>query len=64
MYVPLQVNRFPKIILLVFQYKYLKSGSGDFNSPESAKVPAEVPEDSRVLRERRLWFPASDRLDT
>jgi len=29
-----------------------------------AKVPAEVPEDSRVLRERRLWFPTSDRLPT
>ena len=28
------------------------------------KVPAEVPEDSRVLRERRLWFPTSDRLET
>jgi len=29
-YVPLQVNRFQKSILPVFQYKYLKSCSGDF----------------------------------
>jgi len=35
MYVPLQVNRFPKSILLIVQYKYLKSCSGDFYSPES-----------------------------
>ena len=27
-------------------------------------VPAEVLEDSRVLRERRLVFPTSDRLET
>ena len=25
---------------------------------------AEVPEDSRVLSERRLWFPISDHLQT
>jgi len=31
---------------------------------DTAKVPAEVPEDSRVLRVRRLWSPTSDRLDT
>jgi len=30
MYVPLQVNRFQKNILLIVQYKYLKSCSGDF----------------------------------
>jgi len=29
-----------------------------------AKVPAEVPEDSRVLRERHSWFPTSDRLES
>jgi len=29
-----------------------------------AKVPAEVPEDSRVLRVRLLWFPTSNRLET
>jgi len=29
-YVPLQVNRFHKIILLIVQYKYLKSFSEDF----------------------------------
>ena len=35
MYVPLQVNRFAEIILLIIQYRYLKSCSGDFYSPES-----------------------------
>ena len=35
MYVPLQVNRFQKNILLIVQYKYLKSCFGDFHSPES-----------------------------
>jgi len=35
MHVPLQVNRFVENILLIFQYKYLKSFSGDFYSPES-----------------------------
>jgi len=35
MYVPLQVNRFHENILLIVKYKYLKSCSGDFNSPES-----------------------------
>jgi len=30
MYVPLQVNMFLKSILLIVQYKYLKSCSGDF----------------------------------
>jgi len=35
-YVPLQVNRFPESILLVVQYGYLKSFSGDFYSQESS----------------------------
>ena len=35
MCVPLQVNRFQKRILLIVQYKYLESCSGDFYSPES-----------------------------
>jgi len=35
MYVPLQVNRFVEGILLIVQHRYLKSCSGDFNSPES-----------------------------
>jgi len=35
MYVPLQVNRSQKCILLLVQYKYIKSCSGDFYSPES-----------------------------
>jgi len=35
MYVPLQVNRYQKCILLIVEYKYLKSCSGDFYSPES-----------------------------
>jgi len=34
MYVPLQVNRSQKSILLIVQYKYLKSLSGDFYSSE------------------------------
>jgi len=29
-YVPLQANRFPKIILLIVPYKYLKFYSNDF----------------------------------
>jgi len=33
MYVPLQVNRFKKIILLIVQYKYLKSCSRRFYCP-------------------------------
>ena len=35
MYVPLQVNRCQKCILLIVEYKYVKSYSGDFYSPES-----------------------------
>ena len=35
MYVPLRVNRFQKSISLMVKYKYLKSCSGDFYSPES-----------------------------
>ena len=35
MYVSLQVNRSQKCILLIVQYKYIKSSSGDFYSPES-----------------------------
>jgi len=35
MYVPLQVNRCRKYFLLIVEYKYLKSCSGDFYSPES-----------------------------
>jgi hypothetical protein len=35
MYVPLQVNRSQKSILLIVQYKYLKSCTGDFYSPQS-----------------------------
>ena len=31
---------------------------------ELDEVCSEVPEDSRVLRVRRLWFPTSDRLQT
>ena len=34
-YVPLQVNRFQKSILLIVQYKYSESCSRDFYSPES-----------------------------
>ena len=35
MYVPLPVNRSQKCILLIVQYKYIKSCSGDFYAPES-----------------------------
>jgi len=35
MYFPLQPNRFAENILLIVQYRYLKSCSGDFYSPES-----------------------------
>jgi len=35
MYVPLQVNRSQKCILLIVKYKYIKSYSWDFYSPES-----------------------------
>jgi len=35
MYAPLQANRCQKCILLIFEYKYLKSCSGDFYFPES-----------------------------
>jgi len=35
MYAPLQVNRSHKCILLIVQYKYIRSCSGDFYSPES-----------------------------
>jgi len=35
MYVPLQVNRSQKCVLLIVQYKYIKSCSGDLYSPES-----------------------------
>ena len=35
MYVPLQVYKFVESILLIVQYRYLKSCPGDFYSPES-----------------------------
>ena len=35
MYVPLQENRYQKNVLLILQYRYLNSCSGDFYSPES-----------------------------
>ena len=35
LYVPLQINGFQKSVLLIVQYKYLKSYSGDFYSPGS-----------------------------
>ena len=35
MYVPLRVKRSQKCVLLIVQYKYIKSCSGDFYSPES-----------------------------
>jgi len=38
MYVPLQENRYQKSVLLILQYKYLKSCSRDFYSPESSNL--------------------------
>jgi len=35
MYVPLRVNRFAESVLLIVQYRYLKSCSGDFCPAES-----------------------------
>ena len=49
MYVPLQVNRFQKSILVIVQYKYLRSCSEDFYSPES-DPPHEI---------MRYWFYCS-----
>ena len=42
----------------------LKGGHEPLENAGHAKVPAEVPEDSRVLRVRCLWFPTSNCLDT
>jgi len=36
MYVPSQVNRVAEIVLLIVQYRYLKSCSADFYAPESS----------------------------
>jgi len=46
MYVPLQVNGFQNSVLLIVQYKYLKSCFGDFYSPES-DLPHKI---------MRYWF--------
>ena len=46
MYVPSQVNRFDESVLLIVQYRYLKSSSGDFYSPES-DLPHKI---------MRYWF--------
>jgi len=46
MYVLLQVNRFAENVLLIVQYRYLKSFSGDFYSPESG-LPHKI---------MRYWF--------
>ena len=52
-------------------YKYLfdsffvPASPQQFQEPVGhAKDPAEVPDDRRVLRVRRLWFPTSDRVET
>ena len=57
MYVTLQVNRSQKCILLIVQYKYLKSCSGDFYSPES-DPPHKIMR-YRVYYSTQLsfWFP-------
>ena len=57
MYVPLQVNRFDESVLLNVQYRYLKSCSGDFYSPESD--PLHKIMQYRVYNSTQLcfWFP-------
>jgi len=57
MYVTLQVNTSQKYILLGVQYKYLKSCSGDFYSPES-DPPHKIMR-YRVYYSTQLsfWFP-------
>jgi len=63
---------FPTLFLKWYQkhvkvrFSYLLWHDNFCKSPpaDTAKFPATVPEDSRVLRERRLVFPTSDRLET
>ena len=57
MYVPLQVNRFQKIVLLVVQYKYLKSCSRRFNSPESDPPHKIMRYDVYSSPQLCCWFP-------
>jgi len=61
---------FPTLFLKWYQkhvkvrFSYLFGMIISVRAADTAKVPAEVPEDSLVLRERRLVFPTSDRLET
>jgi len=57
MYVPLQVNRFQKIVLLIVQYKYLKSCSRRFNSPESDPPHKIMRYDVYSSPQLCCWFP-------
>jgi len=57
MYVPLQVNRSQKCILLIVQYKYIKSCSGDFHSPESDPPHKIMRYDVYYSTQLSFWFP-------
>ena len=59
MYVPLQVNLFHESLLLIVQYKYSKSSSGDFNSPES-DPPHKI---MRYWFNHSIWLGFSFRYD-
>jgi len=55
-YVPLQVNRCQKCILLIVEYKYLKSCSGDFYSPESDPPHKSMRYDVYSSIQLSFWF--------
>jgi len=60
MYVPfLQVNRFGENLSLFVQYTYLKTFSGDFNSPES-DPPHKI---MRYWFDYSIWLGFSFRVD-
>jgi len=56
MYVPLQVNRFKKIILLIVQYQYLKSCSRRFYFPESDSPHKIILYDVYYSTQLSCWF--------
>jgi len=57
MYVPLQVKRFKKIILLIVQYKYLKSCSRRFYCPESDPPHKIMRYNVYYSSQMSFWFP-------
>jgi len=56
-HVPLQVNRFQKINLLIVQYKYSKSCSRRFYSPESDPLHKNMRYDVYYTTQLCFWFP-------